>query len=361
MSLSLERKLGKALNLKGIPRQTMGRRPSGKIWPSDEFSFGYVPIAPDDAGGVPDFVYVAPGLGPDGQAWEPGQPLNLSDAPKSHKPSKRGLKGITSFGRNMLKSAGAIASKEYPQHRKTFCTITLPDMPQDDRRAVVKAWSEITRQLVQWVNRRIEPLGVPPLVFGCTEVQPRRLASTGEGYLHFHLMWLNIPARAGHWSIEPNDLRDWMASALVRIAGLESVGHVNVNVKPVEGSAASYMAKYLSKGAGQIAEALEDWGEDCCPSTWWFMNKATRDGVKSRIVSGPETGSILEIIVASGWETTPDDYFEFLRSIEVEFDGVAVTMGWRGRLIDSVAEDLRDMLKCRAISLVSRKKCRRYE
>ncbi len=333
--------------LKGRPSRVPARYPSGTVWPHGEWSIGYASEAPDGGEWHEDpFV----GLGVDDvamarRAEEGRQPLNLSDAPNSHNRPPRGQKGITGYGQQMVKACGFLMDEKWPRHRKTLGTITLPPMPPEVRRAVVELWPELTRELLQWVSRRLERQGLPPVVCSVTEVQPERLAAQNEAYLHWHLLWLNVPARSRNWAIDPCDVRAWLKSILSRKIPSYPGGHVNVNVKPVLGEAARYLAKYMSKGRQQVEEAMEDWGAEMCPRTWWNMTKPARDMVKAATHKGRQAGALLDSILEHAWLTDVDSHYAFLRPIVMEFDGVEVTVGWRGRFVAHLARDVRAMLQ----------------
>jgi len=124
-------------------------------------------------------------------------------------------------------------------------------------------------------------------------------------------------------------------------------GHINVNVKPVEGVIAAYLAKYMSKGKQMIAEALEDWGEENCPRTWYNLTKPARELVKSHTHQGRVTGQLLDTMLQFAWNIGIDEVYAFIRRIEMEYDGRVFTVGWRGRFCDRIANDVRDMLESR--------------
>lgn len=272
-------------------------------------------------------------------------PFDLSDIPNSQARAKRGLKGITGYGRNMVKGLGAMMNRLYPHHRVTFGTITLPPMSPDQRRAVVESWSEVVRQTLQRLALLAKQKGLPTLICSVSEVQPKRLASHGEGYLHLHLIWLNCPGRAGKWTVDPVALNSWFNDLLIRLVPGYSGERVNVDVKPVDGEVARYMAKYMSKGSEVLAEAQADWGEGCCPSTWWNMTATARKLVKDNTFTGPAAGRILETLVECECGETDDGLFAYLRPVRVWLNDVEVTMGWRGRMHDPVAADVRGMLQ----------------
>lgn len=336
-----------AEKLRGVPSATPRRYPSGTVWPHGEWSLGYASEVPN-GGDWHEDPYVGLGVDDVGMAQRSEQgrtPLNLSDAPNSHSRPRRGQNGITGYGQQMIKACGFLMGERWPRHRKTLGTITLPPMSAAARRAVVELWPELTRQLLQWLTRQLERQGLPPVACSVTEVQPKRLEAQNEACLHWHLLWLNRPGKAGNWAIDPCDVRAWLSELLLRKVPSYQGEHVNVNVKAVEGEAARYLAKYMSKGRQQVAKAMEDWGEDICPRTWWNMTKAARDMVKSRTHKGRAAGALLDSIVEYAWCTDIDMHFEFFRPIMLEFDGVEVTVGWRGRFTDSLRCDVRAMLE----------------
>lgn len=334
-------------NLRGSPSRIPTRVPSGTIWPHDEFTLGYAKQRPDGGPWHEDpFV----GMGVDDAAMEMRAreglvPLDLSDVLNSTKKAKRGLKGISGYGRNMVKAVGALVNRNYPHHRVTFCTVTLPEMSTENRLWVAENWAELTRELLRWVTRQLEKAGVPAIVCSVSEIQPKRLATSGSGYLHWHLIWLNVPAKSGSWSIEPNDLRKWLSRVLDRKLNTNLDGGVNVDVRSVKGEVARYMAKYMSKGSETLAEAQEDWGEGVTPATWWNMNAKTRAWVKANTFKGVRVGQLLESVLDYIWETGETDPIEFIKPIELEYDGITMVVGWRGRFGRTHADDLRGMIK----------------
>lgn len=332
----------------GLPRYA--RKVSGRIWPCGDFSLGPVPSRPESDSSDEEVTYysdadIAAGVGP----FQGQGPLDLSNVPKSHKhPSRtsvRGLKGITSNGRKMVKSAGAIIKRRYPRHRVTFCTLTLPTMSQVVRRELVQLWPEFARQLLQFLVRRLESQSLPKVVLSVTEIQPGRLAASGEACLHLHLVWLNVPARRGRWAIRPGDVRGWVESFLFRrLPGFDG-GFVNVDVRPVRASIAGYMSKYMSKGSECLSEALQDWGADNCVKQWWNMTKDLRDAIKVEMLQGEDVGNLLESVVNWALENGVNDVFHWLRHVDLDLDGVMVTVGWRGWLKEEVRRDLCDILR----------------
>lgn len=333
--------------LKGSPSRIPIKRASGTLWPHGEFSQGWAKARPD-GGEWHEDPYIGMGVDdvPSGRdvAAETAA-LHLSDVRNSHNRPQRGLKGITGHGRQMVKAFGFLLKEKWPRHRVTLGTVTLPPMEQAQREAVAVAWPELVRHYLQWLSRRLERQGLPPAVCSVTEIQPKRLQETGEGYLHLHTLWLNRPGRKGNWAVSPVDLRAWLSQWLYRHIPGYPGGHVNVNVKPVRGEVARYMAKYMSKGGECLGEAIADWGEAACPRTWWNMTSPARAMVKAETHKGFAVGEYLESLLNYLWDTGDDSWVEFLRHVELDLDGVRVTVGYRGRMSKDVLATSRAMLK----------------
>lgn len=352
--------------LKRAPSKSKSYTPSGTLWPSGEWSLGYLCTPGDDAqrfshlADNPEGWFVGegaldsdPGLPPS----EGAEPLNLSNLRNSRKvdsgpatgkpnrPKTYGRKGITGYGRKMVRSLGAMINREYPSYRVTFCTITMPALAPQQRRELALEWPVMVNRLLEWLTRRLKRQSVPELIVSVTEVQPKRLQGTGEGYLHLHLLWLNKPGRKGGWAVDVLNLRAWMAEFLQRRGLWEQDSHVNVNVRPVNGDAAAYLSKYLSKGGDVIAEFAQDNGWDAVPGQWWNMTKVARDWVKAAVHKGRVVGELLDCLLQHFWDSPSEDVFWYVYPVEMEVDGRLLNVGWRGAVFESVRVSLCDMLE----------------
>lgn len=333
-------------DMKGLPSSQGTRYTSGKLWPHGEWSYGYARTKGDGGQWHEDVK----GVSVRAEQWVHEQglldrsALDLSVPANSHTPKRRGLNGMTGYGQQMVKAAGHLMQRYYPHHRKTLGTITLPRMSQDARREVVAAWPEIVRQLLQWQSRQLRRKGIPQVVVSVSEIQPGRYSASGEACLHLHQLWLNAPAKCGHWSFSPNEIRSYFDALLRRVAPSYEGGYVNVDTRPVDGTVAAYLAKYMSKGKQQIEEALEDWGEDNCPRTWWNMTKAIRDAVKAELLKGPQVGAKLEETLELAWSYGVDECYAFLMPIMLDIGEEKRLMGWRGRMLRQLDSVVRSAL-----------------
>lgn len=336
--------------LGGTTGRTPDKRFYGRIWPNGNFSIG---------------------IGPTGQAaleFEEGDPGNLaafgaagdisaavaaltsSNALNSHtpesEPAQRGLKGITGLGQQMLRSACYILERDYGNHDLCFATLTVPTLSQPGRVRLAQNWSELVRQLLQWVSRKLIAAGRPTKVCGCTEIQTARLQARSEGYLHLHVIWpSHSNAAARLWAVEWEEIRDWWERALVRFSGEQLPHHPRVETAPVRKSAERYMGKYLSKGSGEcLGEFITDLGEDSVPSAWWFMTADLRHQVKAETAHGPNTGTLLDAVIQNALNDGLDDIFVWIKPVMMTFTDRPVHIGWCGRLKADTREDLLTLL-----------------
>ena len=328
---------------------TVGRTPDkkfyGRIWPNGNFSLGTGPVgqtALEDEGA--DEIGLAR-FGDSGDLQAAIAALTSSNALNSPTPSQeaaqRGLKGITSLGQQMLRSACYLLERDYGNSDLCFATLTVPTLPKGARFLLAQNWSELVRQLLQWVSRRLTSAGRPTKVCGCTEVQSARLASRGEAYLHLHLVWPAHSNCGGRlWAVEWAEIRDWWARALVRFSCCELPHHPRVELAPVKKSAERYMGKYLSKGSGEALDAfIADLGECSVPPTWWFMTADMRHQVKSETVRGGNTGALLYAVVEQALGEGDLGDFVWVRPVMLEYGDRSIHIGWCGRLAPRARDD----------------------
>ena len=353
--------------------------PVGTVWPSGDFSVGYRRVD-WHGGGDPDYrsevTRIDEGDYCLGDGWEyhgnghttfdgtdvpvPSEhflwpdiaaesgggtaPLDLTSAPNSHKrpnrPEKYGKLGITGYGKKMVRSACTILERRY-KHRLTFATVTMPPLAPELRRELALAWPELVRQVLQWLTRRLVAKSLPAAVALVTEVQPKRLQAGNGGYLHLHLVWPNQKNLKGWYSVNPVEFRAWLEKFLLRNGLLPDGAWVNVDVKAVEKSAAAYLSKYMSKGGDVLSEFAEDNGWDAVPGQWWGLTKTLRDAVKREVVKGEEMGHYLLTLVDYLFNTSDWSPFWSLRTVDMEYDGRLITVGYCGILRQDMVDTLR--------------------
>lgn len=275
-------------------------------------------------------------------------PLNLTDAPNSHnvvnRPEKYGKLGMTGYGKKMVRSACAILERRF-KGRLTFATVTMPTLSPEQRRQLAECWHEFVRQALQWLTRRLLRKRLPPTICSVTEIQPKRLLSGNGGYLHLHMVWPNLRMKEGWYSVDPKEFRAWCESFLLR-RGLWCEGAwVNVNTQKVEKSAAAYLSKYMSKGGDTLAQFVAENGWSAVPGQWWNLTKPMRDAVKAEVVKGQAVGEWLNAMVDYALQFCDGSAFWSIRTVDMEYDGRFITVGYCGILKAEHVRDVVDMVR----------------
>lgn len=253
--------------------------------------------------------------------------IGLSDIPKNHKRCKRGQRGITSYGRKMVRNGAYLLKERLPNRKIAFLTLTLPALPLTEEKAVAENWNEILRRFLQWLHRRLAGAGYCPWVVGCTEIQEKRQSRTGGLPLHLHCAF---QARGkGGYLFTPREIRDKWAEVVTEVAGIESNPSWESceNLVTVKKDVEGYLGKYLSKGVSVGGSALEASGYKI-PSAWWFAVGGLKAAIKARTVS--RQGEVAYLL---HWylRTLPESCL-YQGAIVPDPEKSSLPCGWYGRL-----------------------------
>ena len=327
--------------------------PVVKLWPSGDVSLWYPSeyeiadrswqpakgLCEDSVGGLPEVAL---------RVVEPSAPLTSSEVSKSHSeapapPNARGMNGLTSYGRKMVGSGVALLEDRYGSRNLTFCTVTIPPLPVQEARLVFSQWSELVREMLQYLGRQLSRAGQAPSVVSVSEVQTSRGLEHGQPYLHLHLVWGNRRLGAGHWPVDVVSLRGWVSAWLGRKTGLSNLSP-RIETALVKKSARAYLAKYLSKGSEAIALLVSELGEDCVPSTWWNMTANLRAAVKASVIRSGAGGRYLNDVIPliRGPEGIRGDGVS-LGPIYLGEPGQSPVLGYSGRVWGRFEADLREV------------------
>lgn len=290
----------------------------------------------------------------------PGTPLldstpQFSQEPKPQsEPRKYGLKGITSLGRKMVQSGVTVLANKCGLQNLSFLTLTVPPLTQSQRQAVAASWGETTRQLLQWLARRLKSAGLHSGVVSASEIQPKRLRKLGQGYLHLHAVFQGRLSRYAEWAVRVEDIRAWWEARLKRVLKVDQLQTTQINIQGVKKNVAGYLAKYLSKGGEGLEEYRKDCGDEGVPGQWWNMTKAARDMTKAAVLKCPELGLVLEQMVESFFDGWLGDWPGGIKHVERLIGDALMTIAYYGWLTEYAMKDVKEltaMLKSRLIEI----------
>lgn len=343
---TLKRSVVSPLGHAGSP----GREPLGTLWPHGEFSLGFRSKGQEvDRARASDEraanLYEANGSGDWTSLSEAVAALDLPPVSNSHtapdRPETYGRNGITRYGAKMVKAGAWMLQDRYGKGRLTFLTLTCPPMSDEESKRLAGNWGDLTRQLLQWLKRRLDAVGLPSKVVLVSEFQPRRASKGRLESLHIHAVFVGRHRPRGPWGITTAAMKGWWDSALDRAAGAPVAGTYWPYMKEVTDSAANYLGKYMSKGATNIGKMAAKWGWELIPRQWWGMAKELRHEVRRACVKGVDVGEALDAVVNAYFQGDAVSFPGYLQAVHVDICGAPVLVGYYGRLLDDDACDLR--------------------
>ena len=248
--------------------------PSGTLWPNGEFSIGYAAC-----GGMERE------LTPSEYAKEWDAPLGLSLPSNSHsyedtgKP-RRGTKGLTSYGKKMLRNCAWRMQRLYGKRRLSFVTLTLPDLTYEEFWRLSTSWAEVCRVFYQKITRELSRLGLPKIYCGCTELQPARTERDEVPALHLHFIVVGRGPGKRAWALSPDDFRYRWKQVIEHYLGRIVDCRAVENVQMVKKDVSAYLSKYLSKGISLAAPPRSDETGWSLPTAWYNVSLSLRQWVK---------------------------------------------------------------------------------
>ena len=329
--------------MSGLRNWRQGSDFIGKLWPNGEFGLGFQKRV--DMRSRRKFVYAAfdnPD-NPETRAWacrmalaqrwcdETGQSvpaLGLSPHTNSHKRAKRGSKGISSFGRKMIRNGAYLLQQRYGRQHLSFLTVTLPSVTVEESLQISACWSEIVRRYLQSLNRLLKRRSMPEGIVGCTEIQESRLERDGVLGLHLHLVFVGRAARKG-WAVSYLEVRKLWQRELERVVNHPLDCSSTENLERVKVDAEQYLGKYMSKGVSSTNSLIEVGLGDFLPSAWWSMSLSLKKLVKGSVerLTGEKSQLFVRLV------ETGADVFLYSKPVEVTLtDGQSLKVGYFGKV-----------------------------
>ena len=263
---------------------------------------------------------------------DPSVPIGLSTVFNSHRRKKRGLMGISTYGRRLVRNACCYLERSIARECLTFATFTLPDVSRLESLAIGRQWAEIVRVFLQRILRGLLSADLPAEIVGVTEIQQARAERDGILALHLHLVFVGRKPRRG-WVYPPSWYRDeWMAviSRYLQHSPATYNWTACENVQRVRYSAESYLGKYMSKGLKSVGWAKSEFGAEYLPSAWYSCSSSLRTKVTTRTRSLTSVGAeaLVELCCDSASEA-----FIYRRPVQIVSDsGRLITLGWMGKI-----------------------------
>lgn len=281
-----------------------------RLYPNGEFGIGYIPKKQKSAEerrqergivqGYQSFLEGRPYFLENGEILFDTTDMvtllepNLDGSPElSQSPKRYGLKGISSYGRRVVRNIGFMLQQEFGKRRLSMGTLTIPSLSPDAMKVICSNWAGIQKKFFQECKRRYKRLGLPWKYVSVTEIQPKRWEERREVGLHIHFLFPSFRLyKRGMFSLS----HDWTRRTWKRIientlnTHLLGGGDDNViplpmyNCEPVRKDAAGYLAKYMTKGSDIVQEVCAEMGEEYLPKQWWSCDSLSRKSFKKSVL-----------------------------------------------------------------------------
>lgn len=254
----------------------------------------------------------------------------------SQNPKRYGSKGITRFGRRIVKNSAILLERKYGIKRLGFVTCTLPNYSRRVLHCLSSRWGEITRRFFQKLKRLQEKLKVPTDMIATTEIQEKRYRKTGCIVPHIHFIYVcKTRSHERKFVVLASIFRRYWQESVEQVIQMFDGGvteklsfKASVDCQVIKKSAAAYLGKYMSKG-GEIIAEIEEEGLSCfLPKQWWSASSVTKKMYKESIITlDTHTCSFLMYnlgdCLADGWLT-------WCNYVDVEINGEIRIMGCVG-------------------------------
>lgn len=325
-------------NIQNQPKNPPGRSVSARVFPNGEFSVGFVPpkgISAKDRRYEEDRRYAEDNAEihadieideslPEGFKYTRTKVLPLPPklglgSESSQEVKKYGKKGITSYGRKMVRNGGDVLQKSVDGRYNRLLvmgTLTVPSYSEESMLNISRNWSNITRRFYQECKREYARKRYRFDYVGVTEIQPKRLQERGELGLHIHFLYVAIRLGRGKWVLHDSWVRNKWGHILADYLGEnEPVQLPNYRRESVKTSAAAYLSKYLSKGGEQVQQVAEQFGEEYIPSQWWTISHDLRQCIHKHTISSQSTQAEVLMCICT---QEMSEYYRYIRKATLE-------------------------------------------
>lgn len=238
------------------------------------------------------FARIRAAAKPRAEGPEAPEPLGLSMARNSDRPPRHGWQGLPASGRRNVSDALALLEAFRPL--LSFWTITLPT-PALFHLLWGAGWAKFQDEVRHRLRQLLVKKGLPPLLVGVVEVQPKRLLKKGVFAPHLHIVFQGRHHFRGAWVLTTEDLDGVIKSALLRCGVrmvndeawepfLKSAG----NVQQVKKSVRAYLSEYMTKGCDDVAPYAGGFWDRLIPKQWWLWSRECRQMVEAHRINLPQ-------------------------------------------------------------------------
>lgn len=256
--------------------------------------------------------------------------------PPEREPVKRGRRGMPREAQQRVKDYVDLLERRHGSKYLTFGTVTVPSLPPQCLSQLHENWHHFCKLFRQKLVRELKRAGLDGSVVYVTEIQPKRFAATGKPYLHLHFICQGRkPGQT--WGVSTRRVREITREAIATVTGYETTALPVCRLEAVKKSASSYIGKYMSKGAQECQEAIENGYEGWLPRQWWGSTRDLPQEFKKRTrVLKDDQGVFWDAA-----EGSDPNVWECVHPIQIQDAwGQVRTVAWVGYLTERVKQSL---------------------
>lgn len=208
--------------------------------------------------------------------------LNLTNPAKLRKPRPtRGLKGLTTYGRKVVRSAAQLLSRKWKKENLSFITATVPDLSDCDLEKLVDGWGAIAHRFCDELQRELLRKGIKTQYLYVTEIQPKRWEATQQAYPHLHMVLRGRLSTSHSWGLTTAFMSRVWKRVLEKHLGLTFQKSPVTQIRRIEKSVVNYLSKYMSKGLGSLSGWTSNQAVPPLPSAWYGLSRTLLELVRS--------------------------------------------------------------------------------
>jgi hypothetical protein len=197
-------------------------------------------------------------------------------------PSRKKLEGMTKSMARNIRQGVYLLEHMYSKDCLSFLTLTLPNLCAEDLAKCCDRWDDAVDQILKWIRKRLEKVGIEFQYVYCTEIQTKRLQNRGEYAPHLHCIFRGRNGRKAPWAISPKQIRKAWASIISGIiCHRDFKSDALENLQRIKYSAARYLSKYLSKGKCRLPSTDESTALSALHTQWGGMARSISRRIKS--------------------------------------------------------------------------------
>lgn len=218
----------------------------------------------------------------------------ILDSPKVSR--KKCLSMTTNMKRN-IRNGVYLLEQKYGIHDLSFLTLTIPGLPLEDLKLINENWDTAVNRILKWLRNKCKRKGYDVEYVYCTEIQPKRLEKRGEYVPHLHIVFNGRKSKRRDWSISPKMVRfAWHSIVKSYVAGDFNDSALE-NLQRIRKSAASYMAKYLSKGKSPDDGSNKRPTEELLKTHWGGMSRGLCKAIKQACTRMSSSSDFREFVL----------------------------------------------------------------